>query len=304
VATMLENLFGNINDPSVQKVLRSLDMIQDAEVKAGEYIFREGDKSTEFYIIGLGAVEILKKLDEEGKEKVLDTLGSGNFFGEGAIFTDTPRSASVRALSNCRLFKIDKRQFFELLKNNNDIAVTFLSNMLSVVNQRLHHANRELVVLYEVSRIIAEEAKNLPELASKILYQLVGITSDEKAAFLLIDEVGKDRVVAEIGFNSKEINFDEFFEPYDENFEGVKNAFKDEKTHSKVIGKYLILGIKNLEGKLSGLIVLFDKEGEFKEDDIRLSVSISEQLGHVVENFAGKEAAEGKDKLNKEFLSF
>ncbi len=291
MGSTLANLFGNINDPDVQKILRSLDMIQDAEVKAGEYIFHEGDKSTDLYIIGLGAVEILKKLDDE-KEKVLDTLGSGDFFGEGAIFTDTPRSASVRALSPCRLFRIDKRQFFELLKNNNEIAVTFLSNMLSVVNQRLHHANRELVVLYEVSRIIAEEGKDFSRLARKVLEQLTEITDDEKAAFVIVDSVSKqDRVVAEIGDGLK-ISTE------------AKEYFKDPKNRFKIEGKNLILGIKNISGELNGMIVLFDKEGEFKDDDIRLAISVAEQLGHVIESFAGKEAEEGRDKLGREFLSF
>lgn len=302
MAENLTNLFGNINDPNVQKIMRSLNMIQDVEVKAGEYIFHEGDQSADFYIIGLGAVEVLKMLDPETKkQKILDNLGSGDFFGEGAIFTDTPRSASVRALSDCRLFKIDKGQFFELLKSNNDIAVVFLSNMLSVVNKRLHHSNRELVVLYEVSRLIAEEVNGFEEMASGILEQLVDITANEKAVFLVVDQVAKkERVVAEHGFDTKDVKLSELVPTYDE----IVADLKADKVHSKIVGHHLFLGIKDLKGELNGVIVLFDKEGEFNDDDVRLCVSVAEQLGHVIENFAGKEAEQGREKLGKEFLSF
>ena len=298
----MNNLFGDMNDPSVQKVLRSLAMIEDIEVKAGDYVFHDGDMSHDFYIIGFGAVEVVKVLDTGlGKEKILDSLGAGDFFGEGALFSDKPRGASIRALSDCRFFKIDKTRFFELLKNNNDIAVTFLSNMLSVVNERLRHANRELLVLYEVSRLIAEEVHGLPEVAKGVLEQLVEMTSNEKALFILVDEHLKtERIVAEYGFETVDIDLAEEVDDYVK----YKEELKEINTHYKIHGKYLFLGIKDLKGKLNGLIVMWDKEEDFNHDEIRLCVSVSEQLGHVLENFAGKAADEGRDKLNKEFLSF
>lgn len=298
----MHSLFGNMNDPTVQKVLRSLTMIEDSEVKAGDYVFKDGDKSGDFYIIGLGAVEVVKVLDKEtGKEKVLDTLGAGDFFGEGALFSDAPRGASVRALSDCRLFKIDKRRFFELLKNNNDIAITFLSNMLSVVNERLRHANNELLALYEVSRLIADSVNGFDSVAEGVLQQLISITSNEKALFVLIDDNLKiERIVADFGFAGDAVKVREEVK----NWAEIKSELSALNTHYKIHGKYLFLGIKDLKNLLNGIIVMWDKEGEFKDAEIRLCVSVAEQLGHVIENFAGEESKKGRSKLGREFLTF
>lgn len=298
----IKNLFGNINDPGMQKVLRSLAMIEDVSVKAGDYVFHDGDKSSDFYIIGLGAVEVVKLLDKEtGKEKILDTLGAGDFFGEGSLFSDEPRGASVRALSDCRLFKIDKRRFFELLRNNNDIAITFLSNMLSVVNERLRHANNELLVLYEVSRLIADEVKGLAQVAGGVLAQLISITANEKALFFLIDgDTQTERVIAKYGFTDAEGDLKKDVVNYEE----IKKELQKLNTHYKIHEKYLFLGIKDLKGRLNAMIVMWDKDRDFRDNEIRLCVSVAEQLGHMIENFAGKEADKGRDKLNTNYISF
>ena len=298
----IKNLFGNINDPGMQKVLRSLSMIEDTMVKAGEYVFKDGDKSSDFYIIGLGAVEVVKVLDQEtGKEKILDTLGAGDFFGEGSLFSDEPRGASIHALSDCRLFKIDKRRFFELLKNNNDIAITFLSNMLAVVNERLRHANKELLVLYEVSRLIADEVNGIATVASEVLEQLISITSNEKALFILLNqELKTERVIAEHGFGNEAVDISKEVDNYTE----IKADLAKLNTHYKINRKYLFLGLKDMKGNLNGMIVMWDKDEEFKNDEIRLCVSVAEQLGHMIENFADKEAEIGRDKLGRKFLSF
>ena len=53
------------------------------ELKAGEYIFREGDLGTEMYIINEGKVEILNVVWDE--EQVLAELEKGDFFGEMSV---------------------------------------------------------------------------------------------------------------------------------------------------------------------------------------------------------------------------
>ena len=65
------------------------------ELKAGEYVFREGDLGTEMYIINEGKVEILNQVGDE--EQLLAVLEKGDFFGEMSVLEDLPRAASARA---------------------------------------------------------------------------------------------------------------------------------------------------------------------------------------------------------------
>jgi glucose-6-phosphate 1-dehydrogenase len=78
----------------------------------GETVIRKGDIGREMYFICRGTVEVL-----DGGGKVLNTLGEGSFFGELALLSSQPRTATIRAASTCDLFVLDKTDFNHVLKD-------------------------------------------------------------------------------------------------------------------------------------------------------------------------------------------
>ena len=72
---------------------------------AGQYVFKAGDPGESMYVITEGEVDVL-----DGST-VLDTIGPGSIVGELALIDDEPRSASVRAKTDCRLVPVDRRRF-------------------------------------------------------------------------------------------------------------------------------------------------------------------------------------------------
>ena len=72
---------------------------------AGQYVFKAGDPGDCMYIITEGEVDVL-----DGSS-VLDTIGPGSIVGELALIDDEPRSASVRAKTDCGLVPVDRRRF-------------------------------------------------------------------------------------------------------------------------------------------------------------------------------------------------
>ena len=72
---------------------------------AGQYVFKAGDPGEAMYIVTEGEVDVL-----DGST-VLDTIGPGSIVGELALIDDEPRSASVRAKTDCRLVPVDRRRF-------------------------------------------------------------------------------------------------------------------------------------------------------------------------------------------------
>ena len=78
--------------------------------KEGEFVIREGEVGEVMYLIMDGAVEIITTNVRRGEDQVIATLGTGDFFGEEALFPwrDGKRNASVRALFDSTLFRIDK----------------------------------------------------------------------------------------------------------------------------------------------------------------------------------------------------
>jgi cGMP-dependent protein kinase len=77
------------------------------QVKKGEFVFKQGDDASLFFILETGKVKVFVGL----KEKAL--LGSGAFFGELALLYNAPRSASVVAEEDCELWYIDRNTFRE-----------------------------------------------------------------------------------------------------------------------------------------------------------------------------------------------
>ena len=70
-------------------------------VPKGTVLFRQGEPANCFYIIRSGKVKAFRK-DEEGIETDLAELSRGDSFGEMALLTGRPRSASTRSLQGGR----------------------------------------------------------------------------------------------------------------------------------------------------------------------------------------------------------
>ncbi|OLP16124.1 hypothetical protein BST81_22945 [Leptolyngbya sp. 'hensonii'] len=84
----------------------------------GQVICQENDPGESFYIILSGSVEVLS----QRISKYIATLHTGEFFGEIALLTGTPRSATVRAMEDTILFVVDRGDLQKLLGQHRDLA--------------------------------------------------------------------------------------------------------------------------------------------------------------------------------------
>ena len=84
--------------------------------KRGETIMRQGEPGQSAYIIEKGRVEILITTPM-GKEQLVGTRGAGTMIGEMALIDAAPRTATIKALEDCRLLEITKADFARRLEN-------------------------------------------------------------------------------------------------------------------------------------------------------------------------------------------
>lgn len=71
---------------------------------AGALVAREGVREQTAYIVQQGRCEIFR--GDGAERRVLREVGPGDVFGEIALFTDAPRTANIRALTDVRLLVV------------------------------------------------------------------------------------------------------------------------------------------------------------------------------------------------------
>jgi CRP-like cAMP-binding protein len=103
-----------------------------------EVIVKQGDAGDCMFVIQSGKVEVVR--DENGTEIRLTVLGSGDIFGEMALFEKESRSATVRAVGEARVLTVDKRTFLRRVHEDPSLAYQILKMMsrrIRALNARL-----------------------------------------------------------------------------------------------------------------------------------------------------------------------
>jgi CRP-like cAMP-binding protein/Zn-dependent protease len=87
-----------------------LDRGEWINVRPGETIVKQGAVADSFYAIGSGQVQVLKD------RKVIRTMGPGSYFGEIGLLLDVPRTATVRAITPVRIYRLDRQGFDRIVR--------------------------------------------------------------------------------------------------------------------------------------------------------------------------------------------
>ncbi|MBI4297407.1 MAG: cyclic nucleotide-binding domain-containing protein [Chloroflexi bacterium] len=107
----------------------------------GATVVRQGEMGDCMFVIQSGKMEVVR--EDEGKETRLSVLGSGDVFGEMALFDRQPRSATVRALGQARALTVDKKTFLRRVHEDPSLAFRILENM----SKRIRSLDGELAQL-------------------------------------------------------------------------------------------------------------------------------------------------------------
>ena len=117
-------LFWNLSKRDLTRIAQLADEI---DLREGKEMTRQGAAGREFFVLLEGDADVKKN----GRR--INRLGPGDFFGEIALVSDTPRTATVVATSPVRALVITDRAFRRLLKEQPEIQ----SKVLAAVAARL-----------------------------------------------------------------------------------------------------------------------------------------------------------------------
>jgi CRP-like cAMP-binding protein len=102
-------------------------------------IFEEGTLGDYMYLIREGQVKVTK-MSEDGREKILEMFGPGDFFGDMSLFDREPRSASIKTTKACVLMALSRHDFLELLRRNPDVSMQVIQEL----SRRLREADEQI----------------------------------------------------------------------------------------------------------------------------------------------------------------
>jgi CRP-like cAMP-binding protein len=114
-----------------------LSVAATTEVPAGEPFFRQGEHGDAFFLLEAGQVEIIKEASD-GRALRIRTLEAGDCFGEMALLAVMPRSATVRAVTDCTAVRITSGDLFRLYERDLAQFTMLTMNLGREVCRRLH----------------------------------------------------------------------------------------------------------------------------------------------------------------------
>ncbi|RMG40234.1 MAG: hypothetical protein D6719_11650 [Candidatus Dadabacteria bacterium] len=121
------------------ELLQIVERVTVLPAAEGADLVREGEQGDSMLVILSGRVAVY----HQGRQ--LNTLESGNHFGEMSLLRESPRSATVRAIEPSILLKLKKNDFQEIVSGNPRLGVKLLAALSRELCSRLDQANRKVV---------------------------------------------------------------------------------------------------------------------------------------------------------------
>jgi len=127
------HMFSELGNSDLKRLAKLMAEMQFA---AGSVVIKEGDETDGLFVVSSGKLEAVRG-GSAGHAQQVATYGSGEFFGEMALFEGFPRSVTVRAIEDSECLVMTRGDFMAELKNHPKLAI----GMLPALVRRLRNAD-------------------------------------------------------------------------------------------------------------------------------------------------------------------
>jgi CRP/FNR family cyclic AMP-dependent transcriptional regulator len=128
-------LFGRVSEADLEELATHLI---ERRFPKNATVVEEGLPGDYMYVIREGRAKVTKA-SEDGREKIMNFLEAGSFFGDMALLGDETRSASVKTLEESTLLALSRRDFIDLLRQSPDLALSVIEELAN----RLRETNEQ-----------------------------------------------------------------------------------------------------------------------------------------------------------------
>jgi len=159
-----------------------------------QILFEQGKRGSAVFYILTGTVKL--SVVSHGKETTIGLLGPGNFAGNECIATVRPRrTTSARALTNCTIIKIERKEMLRVIQHEKTFAAFFLDYLLAcmsryqevIVDQLLNSSEKRLARALLTLTTFGSRGRPdqvVPQIHQEELAELVGTTRSRISFFM------------------------------------------------------------------------------------------------------------------------
>ena len=152
-------IFASLNEDELAELA---GLAIERSFRPGEFVFWDGDTPEWFYLVADGKVKVLKH-SSLGKEFIIAFFGSGEMFGEVAVFENKPYPASAQAVTETKVLGIKREDLLSFLASRPEVSL----RIINVLGGRLRDAQSRLRDLAG-ERVEQRLARTLLMLSSKL----------------------------------------------------------------------------------------------------------------------------------------
>ncbi|KAM4809037.1 cGMP-dependent protein kinase 2 [Rhinophrynus dorsalis] len=128
------------------KLMKIADCLELEYYEKGDYIIREGEEGSTFFIIAKGKVKVTQSTDGYGTPQLIKTLDKGDYFGEKALISDDVRSANIIADDDSvECLAMDREKFNQTVGTYEELQ-TYLEGYVAnlTLDDEKRHAERSI----------------------------------------------------------------------------------------------------------------------------------------------------------------
>jgi CRP/FNR family transcriptional regulator, cyclic AMP receptor protein len=165
-----------------------------AKYQKDQTVFSQGEAADTVFYIQQGKIKITV-VSEQGKEAVVAILGTGDFFGEGCLTAQSLRMATVTAIMECEIMRLEKAAIIRVIHEEPTFAEMFMSHLLTrtirveadLVDQLFNSSEKRLARALLLLANFGKEGKPeavIAKISQETLAEMIGTTRSRVSSFM------------------------------------------------------------------------------------------------------------------------
>jgi CRP-like cAMP-binding protein len=165
-----------------------------SKYRKDQKVFRQGDPADAVFFIQEGEVKVCV-ISERGKEAVVALHGKGDFFGEGCLSGQPLRLATVVAMTQCSIMRLDKAVIVRVLHDEPEFSEKFTAHLLArtarveadLVDQLFNSSEKRLARALLLLANFGKEGRPervIAKISQETLADMIGTTRSRVSGFM------------------------------------------------------------------------------------------------------------------------